>query len=220
MVVREQTWRRQDPVSILMYVVMIAGAVWHGLGWFDSLMRWLSGPMLIGFGFGVLLQVRKQATPLFWLWVVLVLLFSFLIERAGVRTGWPFGAYAYSVVLQPQWMGVPLAIAFSWLMLLIGAARIAAWVGGGRSRTLLVFGVALLMTLFDAVMEPAAVRLGYWNWQGGTIPLQNYLSWFAIALLLVFAGTFMDLENILRCRRLVHFYFAPLLYFMLVLIFC
>ncbi len=219
MVVREQTWRRQDPVSILMYVMMIAGAVWHGLGWFDSLMRWLSGPMLIGFGIGVLFQAGKRATPLFWLWAVLVLLLSFLIENAGVHTGLPFGVYAYSHVLQPQWLGVPLAIAFSWLMLLIGAARIAAWAGGSRSRPLLVCAVALLLTLFDAVMEPAAVRLGYWFWQGGTIPLQNYISWFAIALLFAWAGSYMDLEKVLRSRRLAHFYLAPLLYFILVLIF-
>lgn len=220
MVVTEKALWRQDPVTILMYVMMIAGAVWHSLGWFDSLMRWLSGPMLIGFGIGVLLQARKRATPLFWLWAVLVLVLSFLIERTGVQTGRPFGAYAYSRVLQPQWMGVPLAIAFSWLMLLIGAARIAAWAGGGRSRPLLVFVVALLMTLFDAVMEPAAVRLGYWSWQGATIPLQNYISWFVIALLLALAGSLMDLEKVLRSRRLAHFYLAPLLYFFLVLIFC
>jgi len=219
MAVRAHMLWRQDPVLILMYVMMIAGAVWHGLGWFDSLMRWLSGPMLIGFGIGVLFQVRKRATPLFWCWVVLVLLLSFLVEWAGVRTGRPFGVYAYSHLLQPQWMGVPLAIAFSWLMLLIGAAGIAAWGGGGRSRPVLVFGVAFLLTLFDAIMEPAAVRLGYWTWQGGTIPLQNYISWFVIALLFAWAGSFMDLEKVLRSRRLVHFYLAPLLYFILVLIF-
>jgi bisanhydrobacterioruberin hydratase len=220
MVVKEQMWWRQDPVLILIYVMMIAGAVWHGLGWFDSLMRWLSGPMLIGFGIGVLLQVRRRANLLFWFWTVLVLLLSFLMEWAGVRTGRPFGVYAYSPILQPQWKGVPLAIAFSWLMLLIGSARIASSVVGERSRLLRAFAVAVLMTVFDVVMEPAAVRLGYWSWQGGTIPLRNFFSWFVIAFLLAFAGSFMHLQNILLSRRLAHFYFAPLLYFILVLIFC
>jgi bisanhydrobacterioruberin hydratase len=104
-------------------------------------------------------------------------------------------------------------------MLLIGSARIALDSGVGRSRPFLVFSVSVLMTLFDLVMEPAAVRLGYWTWQGGTIPLQNFISWFVLALLLTTAGSFMHLDKILASRRLVHFYLAPLLYFILVLIF-
>jgi putative membrane protein len=212
-------WQRRDPVLVVMYVMMIAGAVWHSLGWFDNLMRWLSGPMLIGFGVGVLLQVRRRATPLFWLWAVCVLMLSFMLEWVGVHTGRPFGKYLYTDILQPQWNGVPLAIAFSWLMLLLGSAKIVQRCGAGGSRLLSIFCVAILMTLFDLVMEPAAVRLGYWTWQKGSIPLQNFIVWFVASSLFGAAGSFMHLDKVLASRRLIHFYLTPLLYFLLVLIF-
>jgi putative membrane protein len=35
--------------------------------------------------------------------------------------------------------------------------------------------------LFDLLLEPAAIALGYWQWQNNQIPLQNYLSWGALA---------------------------------------
>jgi putative membrane protein len=39
----------------------------------------------------------------------------------------------------------------------------------------------LLTVAFDWIMEPVAIRLDYWTWAGGDIPLQNYLAWFLIA---------------------------------------
>jgi putative membrane protein len=50
----------------------------------------------------------------------------------------------------------------------------------------IVIDGALLATFFDWVMEPIAVKLGYWQWLGdGSIPLLNYLSWFGISALLM-----------------------------------
>ena len=40
--------------------------------------------------------------------------------------------------------------------------------------------------VFDWLMEPVAVKLGYWVWQGdGSIPMLNYICWFLISLLLL-----------------------------------
>jgi putative membrane protein len=51
---------------------------------------------------------------------------------------------------------------------------------------MLIFGSALLAVIFDWVMEPVAVKLGFWTWAGdGQIPLLNYLSWFFICTLLL-----------------------------------
>ena len=44
-----------------------------------------------------------------------------------------------------------------------------------------IFG-ASLATIFDALMEPVAVRLGYWQWSGGVIPWFNYASWWLVSL--------------------------------------
>jgi hypothetical protein len=41
--------------------------------------------------------------------------------------------------------------------------------------------------MFDWIMEPVAIRLDYWTWAGGDIPMQNYFAWFVIATVSAFA---------------------------------
>jgi putative membrane protein len=47
---------------------------------------------------------------------------------------------------------------------------------------------ALLLTGFDYLMEPVAIRLGFWTWVGNTIPWTNYVGWFMVSLLLQWAN--------------------------------
>ena len=44
-----------------------------------------------------------------------------------------------------------------------------------------LFG-ALVMVVYDLIMEPVAIRLDMWSWGGDVIPLQNYIAWFVISL--------------------------------------
>jgi putative membrane protein len=45
---------------------------------------------------------------------------------------------------------------------------------------------ATLAVFFDWVMEPAAVKLGFWQWGGnGSIPSFNYVCWLGISMLLL-----------------------------------
>jgi putative membrane protein len=46
---------------------------------------------------------------------------------------------------------------------------------------------ALVPTLLDVIIEPVAIQTGMWHWYGGTPPLQNYLSWYAVSWLLSLA---------------------------------
>lgn len=49
-------------------------------------------------------------------------------------------------------------------------------------RTLLhLLLTGLVAALFDFVLEPSAVSLGYWSWQGGVVPPRNYAAWFFLA---------------------------------------
>jgi putative membrane protein len=38
------------------------------------------------------------------------------------------------------------------------------------------------MVLLDLMIEPVAIRLDFWHWQGGSIPIQNYIMWFLVAM--------------------------------------
>jgi putative membrane protein len=57
-----------------------------------------------------------------------------------------------------------------------------------KSMLLRVLSGAALLVILDFLIEPVAMRLDYWHWDGNEVPLQNYLCWFitAAALLLVF----------------------------------
>lgn len=120
-------------------------------------------------------------------WVVAAYLFTFLVEAAGVSTGVIFGEYAYGPTLGWAWLGAPLIIGFNWVVTVNGAVAIARRVvplekGVGRKAGILLIA-GLLATAFDFAMEPVAMRLDYWQWADGVVPLRNYAAWFVTAVL-------------------------------------
>jgi len=127
------------------------------------------------------------------LWGLLAWAATFGLEALGVATGLVFGAYEYGTVLGPMALEVPLIIAFNWVLVVHGAFVLARRVSRNAVAATVLTG--LFATAFDWVMEPAAIRLGYWTWDGGDIPLQNYLAWFLIAAAAAIARTLADRDR-------------------------
>lgn len=112
-----------------------------------------------------------------------IIIVSYFTEWWGVNTGIPFGFYNYTSVLQPQISGVPLAIVFAWIAVasssFLGARSLLKTSGG--LTVLVVSSVFILAT--DLLLEPFASFINnYWVWQGGMIPVQNFVSWLIIGL--------------------------------------
>ena len=83
-------------------------------------------------------------------------------------------------------------IGFNWLML-----SYTTWDMVGRIKFPVAFRVitaAILMVVFDFIMEPVAIKMGMWAWDGDVIPLKNYLAWFVISLLFFMLAAFMKIE--------------------------
>ena len=144
--------------------------------------NWLGSLFLLLAGLIVLLgaRTRRGAAAL-----ALVALAGFAAEVIGVRTGFPFGRYAYTGALQPQLFGVPLVMSLAWMALvayaadLAGRLRLPAWPAA--------FAAALWTTAADLVIDPlATVHFKYWTWahQGVYygIPFTNFAGWFVTAL--------------------------------------
>jgi len=94
-----------------------------------------------------------------------------------------FGEYQYGAVLGFQVFEVPLIIGLNWFML---SYAIGAMVNR-YVRIAKPLIAAVLMVILDVIIEPVAVKLDYWSWVGDSIPLQNYLGWFVISLIIQFS---------------------------------
>ena len=132
-----------------------------------------------------------------------------IVELIGTKTGYLFGNYAYGKVLGPAIEGVPLIIGINWFIVMYcsGTAihtlmhKLAAGKNAnelplsGKLRTVaLIIDGATLAVFFDWLMEPVAIKLGYWKWLGdGEIPFYNYLCWFVLSVLFLILFNRMSL---------------------------
>jgi len=138
---------------------------------------------------------EKKLNSRFWVFAASAALTGFGTELIGVNTGWLFGDYAYGTSMGMKWLGVPLMIGIQWFITVYGAAQITILLyqrfkpAGAHSmldKTFMIFTGAAITTLFDWILEPAAIQLGYWDWvPTGVIPLFNYVCWFLISGLIL-----------------------------------
>lgn len=105
---------------------------------------------------------------------------GFLAELAGVQTGWLFGHYHYTSNFGPRWWGTPPLIGLNWMFLSYAWAAVTR--NSYSAPPYRILYAALGMLAYDLLLERAAPLMQLWYWDGGHIPLYNYLSWFALAL--------------------------------------
>ncbi len=120
---------------------------------------------------------------------------GFAIEVIGVNTGFPFGQYSYGNALGIKVANTPLIIGLNWLMLIYAGTVFMHQFKLKRSIKIVV--VAVLLLLYDFLLEPVAVRFDMWHWNTGNVPLSNYISWFVIAIFLT-AVLFVERKKIIN----------------------
>jgi len=209
-----------------LYFFLFAGGLWHILGVFQTLMRILAAPLLIALSiiaFAVTFKILPDQKSRLRLlgWAMLVIIASFLVEWLGVKSGRIFGHYSYGETLQPILFGVPIAIGFAWLCMLLTSTAVMQRILPKFSNyhfVIQAISISLLMVLFDIVMEPAAMKLGYWNWQNGSIPLLNFIAWFVISFIFAVIGLRLRLFKERLPAIVFHAYFAQLVYFGMVIL--
>lgn len=180
--------------ALTMISLPIVGWVWGQ----DALIR--------GMSLGVLMQAVVVLTVLRNAWglprtlgtLAIVAVLSYFAEWLGSKTGFPFGAYHYTDVLQPQLAGVPLLIPLAWMMMLAPAWAIAKIILGKRDTPKLPIPIyyslvaALAFTAWDLFLDPQMVGWGFWVWDAPGIyfgiPFSNYLGWLLVSFLLTLAA--------------------------------
>jgi len=107
-------------------------------------------------------------------------LYALLIETSAILTGFPYGHFGYSDLLGFRMFGlVPWTVAFAWTPLILGAYAVAANLSSDRP--VRIAATTLAVTLFDVVLDPGAVLLGFWQYKGGGwfygVPMSNFAGW-------------------------------------------
>lgn len=110
---------------------------------------------------------------------MLVFLFGYLIEVLGVQTRFVFGSYVYLNNLGFKMWETPVIMGINWcITVFCSASMVSYWQRGSDfSKALLA---AVLMVFMDLFIEQICEKAGFWKWELGRAPIQNYLAWLVI----------------------------------------
>lgn len=211
-------------VAILFHTIGLVGLLY-----FDKVFFLAATPFNLLLSFGLLVWTQREKNISFFLFMVICFAVGISVEIIGINTGILFGDYTYGDVLGFKIRNVPVLIGVNWFiiiyccgisihtLLMKAINRIAADTGKTpmtlKALSVIVDG-ATLAVFFDWLMEPVAVKLGYWVWNGeGSIPIFNYICWFVISLLLLTAFHFIKFNK--QNKFAVNLLLIQLMFFLL-----
>ena len=209
-------------IAILFHIIGIAGILFFNTGFFIR-----STPYNLLLMFVLLYWTQQEKNKYFLLFTVLVFFIGVGVEIAGVNTGVVFGNYFYGNVLGYKVSGVPLIIGINWFLiiyccgifmhtLLMRAINRIALDSGAKPMRLKALSVivdgATIAVFFDWIMEPVAVKLGFWQWRG-ELPIYNYFSWFMVSIVLLAIFHFLPFSK--NNKFAIHLLMIQLMFFLL-----
>jgi len=117
-------------------------------------------------------------------------------EMIGVNTGMLFGDYTYGEVFGRKLFGVPVLIGINWFCIVYASHVVAKKFNRNvvKGKLPIALLAASIATAFDWIMEPVAMKLRFWNWSDGQIPMFNYCCWFVISFAVSIAFEYLKIE--------------------------
>lgn len=182
-------------IAIIFHAIGLVGILYSGDDFFVR-----ATPINLILMVALIFYTQKNITAGFTLFIVATYIIGVLVEVIGIHTGALFGNYSYGSVLGPLIYEVPLVIGVNWIIVIfcvgttiniilnkiVDSMQLETGTVRPVVRTLsVVVDGAIAATAFDWLIEPVAVKLGYWHWQNNQIPFFNYACWFAVSALLL-----------------------------------
>ncbi|MEO6539037.1 MAG: carotenoid biosynthesis protein [Ferruginibacter sp.] len=195
-------------IAILFHLIGLVGILFFDKAFF---IKTTSLNMLLMFA--LLIYTQFNPGKYFIIFLSICVATGILVEVIGTHTGLLFGQYEYGNVLGPSLQQVPLIIGINWFIIIYCCGitiymfltklidKLAVETGTTRPAlkaiSIIVDGASLAV-FFDWLMEPVAIKLGYWKWlPAAEVPLYNYACWFLISslLLIVFHFATFNKQN-------------------------
>lgn len=140
-----------------------------------------------------LLTSFQEGLPVARRWCGVILLSVGLVAGVSVWQGWPLGEIRYTELLGRRLGPVPLGVPLLWLSVMLGARDLVLRLRPSIGQVPLAVFTGALVLLFDLALEPIAWKVRvFWLWSPLRLPapewppVQNYLTWFALAAILAF----------------------------------
>ena len=190
-------------IALIFHVVGLIGIKWIDQDGFVAMTPYNLLLSLI-----LILWTQEKLNFSFFIFFLVAFQTGFFTEYLGVNRQLLFGHYQYEATMGYKLFGVPLIIGVNWFMIVycsaitIGVLFKFIWSNFFTTTfpentifaklIIILFGAMMAMS-FDWLMEPVAIKLGYWTWlRDGNIPVKNYWDWFFVSAFLIFI--FMNLN--------------------------
>jgi putative membrane protein len=106
---------------------------------------------------------------------------SLSVELVAILTGIPYGTFQYSDTLGFHFLDVPLSVPLAYLPILLGSFTLSNHLLRLPTRLQHTLLSAVINTIIDFLIDPAAVKAHFWYWpEGGfyyEVPLINFIGW-------------------------------------------
>jgi putative membrane protein len=116
--------------------------------------------------------------------LILLTIYVYVIEFVGITQGWPYGEFVYLIELGPMVSGVPMGLPLFFIPLIFNGYLLSVLIvkKAMLDWKLVVPISILLVIIIDLILDPAAVKLGFWSYGGNGssfygVPYSNYKGW-------------------------------------------
>lgn len=178
----------KKPIALILLFALFIAGFFTATQPIDNKMAIVSSVMVILFALPSYYAVFK-ARGKRGLWLLLAIgAYALLIESSALATGFPYGDFVYNGLLGTKLFGLtPWTVAFAYPPILL----LTYWFARRRhhysDRLKILFSTAFDAMVIDLVLDPAAVKLKFWQWNTPGyyygVPVVNFLGWLLTAFI-------------------------------------
>lgn len=150
----------------------------------------------------LLIFTQPGVEKFFFLFIIIASVIAFFANVATLNLSFLFNNKTYGNSMGPKLLGSPILIGLHWFIIVYCCGSILHYVNSWSQKKLIKYGkleeisiqaksislivdAGLLAIFFDYIIEPAAQKLNWWQWENNMIPYFNYSYWFFISCLLL-----------------------------------
>jgi len=223
------SWEQEKKVRWAVVISLIFHAVgFIGIVWIDQPGFIAMTPANLLLSLVLIVWTHGRLNFPFFIFMLMSFQVGFFTEYLGVNHQLLFGHYRYEEALGIKVYGVPLMIGVNWFMIVYCCGITVQYLLNMIWNLLkrndapdrfnvgywsVIIDGALLAMFFDWLMEPVAIKLGYWTWlTDGGIPVKNYWDWFFVSAFLLWVFRQLDIPR--QNQFAVHLLWIQTLFFL------